>query len=89
MLTDKSNRYFAGLSASFVHRNSFGGELNDAAHKDAIARKKLDCCISGRTIADVAIGICSPIHSTGWTTAYAISHKKRRMLKATELLRES
>ncbi|MGB3761378.1 MAG: hypothetical protein WBA07_34210 [Rivularia sp. (in: cyanobacteria)] len=40
MLTHKSNRYFAGFSASFVHRNSFGGELNDAAHKNAIARKK-------------------------------------------------
>lgn len=40
------------LHLPFVHRNSFGGELNDAAHKDAIAQISVTSTADGMTVTN-------------------------------------
>ncbi|NJM71839.1 MAG: aromatic ring-hydroxylating dioxygenase subunit alpha [Scytonema sp. RU_4_4] len=40
------------LHLPFVHRNSFGGELNDAAHKDAIAQISITSTADGMTVTN-------------------------------------
>jgi phenylpropionate dioxygenase-like ring-hydroxylating dioxygenase large terminal subunit len=40
------------LHLPFVHRNSFGGELNDAAHKDAIAQISVTSTTDGMTVTN-------------------------------------
>jgi phenylpropionate dioxygenase-like ring-hydroxylating dioxygenase large terminal subunit len=40
------------LHLPFVHRNSFGGELNDAAHKDAIAQISITSTVDGMTVTN-------------------------------------
>ncbi|WP_228038326.1 aromatic ring-hydroxylating dioxygenase subunit alpha [Nodosilinea sp. LEGE 06152] len=40
------------LHLPFVHRNSFGGELNDAAHKDAIAQISITSTADGMKVTN-------------------------------------